>query len=141
MQQTIDMLKRFLIYGLIGWCLEIIWTGLSSLIQGDLRLMGFTNLWMFFIYGLAVFLEPLHDKIAEWRWPVRGFFWLMLIWGIEYLSGLILVNILGVYPWKYTDPLAIDGLITVSFAPVWFVGGLLFEKLHHTLDSWQIAKN
>lgn len=134
------MIKRFLLYGLIGWSLEIIWTGLESFVHGDLRLMGFTNLWMFLIYGSAVFLEPLHDYISDWRWPLRGLFWLLLIWGIEYVSGLILVSILGVYPWRYTGPLAINGLITLSFAPVWFVGGLLFERIHHALDTLKIAK-
>jgi uncharacterized membrane protein len=129
------MIKRFLIYGLIGWCAEIIWTGLDSFVQGDLRLMGFTNLWMFFIYGSAVALEPLHDLISHWRWPARGLFWLMAIWGIEYTSGLILVSILGVYPWYYTDPLAVNGLITLRFAPVWFVAGLFFERIHQTLDA------
>lgn len=64
----------------------------------------------------------------------------MVIWGIEYLSGLILLNILGVYPWRYTGMFAINGFITLSFAPVWFFGGLIFEKLHHTLDKFQIVK-
>nr|WP_052298672.1 hypothetical protein [Syntrophobotulus glycolicus] len=132
------MIKRFLFYGFIGWCTEIMWTGLNSLMEGDLRLMGFTNLWMFLIYGCAVFLEPLHDRITGWRWPIRGLLWLMMIWGIEYLSGLILISILGVYPWRYTDPLAVNGLITLSFAPVWFIGGLLFEKLHLILDHTEI---
>lgn len=120
--------------------MEIIWTGLESFVHGDLRLMGFTNLWMFLIYGSAVLLEPLHDIISDWRWPLRGLFWLTIIWGIEYLSGLILLNVLGVYPWRYTDPLSVNGLITLSFAPVWFVGGLLFERIHRVLDNLEIAR-
>lgn len=140
LKKTNYMIKRFFLYGLIGWCLEIIWTGLDSLINGDLRLVGFTNLWMFFIYGSAVFLEPVHDFIAGWRWPLRGFVWLFIIWGIEYISGLLLVTILGVYPWRYTGPLAVDGLITLEFAPVWFTAGLLFERLHRLLDRYETAK-
>lgn len=135
------MIKRYLLYGLIGWCSEIIWTGLDSLVHGDLRLLGFTNLWMFLIYGCAVFLEPLHDYIADWRWPLRGLFWLLIIWIIEYLSGLLLFNILGVYPWRYTDSLSINGFITLSFAPVWFVGGLIFERIHLMLDSLKFAQD
>lgn len=125
----------------MGWSLEIIWTGLDSLIHGDFRLMGFTNLWMFFIYGSAVILEPLHDKISNWRWPLRGLVWLFAIWGIEYICGLVLLKLLGVYPWRYTDPLAINGLITLRFAPVWFVGGLLFEKAHRRLDAFVVLTN
>lgn len=140
LKQTIIMLKRYLLYGLIGWSLEIIWTGLESLVNGDLRLMGFTNLWMFLIYGSAVFLEPLHDYISPWRWPVRGLVWLGIIWGIEFLSGLFLVSLLGVYPWRYSGPLNIQGLITLEFAPVWFTAGLLFERIHRAFDDYNIAR-
>lgn len=127
-------------YGIFGWTLEIIWTGLNSLVNGDLRLSGFTNLWMFFICGSAVFLEPLHDLIHEWRWPLRGLVWMGVIYAIEYISGLWLLGLLGVYPWQYTEPLSIHGLITLRFAPVWFAAGLLFERIHYTLDNWTIAR-
>ncbi len=133
------MMKRFLIYGLAGWTMEIIWTGFYSLIKGDLRLLGFTNLWMFIIYGCAVFLEPIHDIIYEWRWYARGLIWVIIIWGIEYTSGLILVAILGVYPWTYTGPFTIDNLVRLDYAPAWFVAGLLFENLHRILDRHGIA--
>jgi len=133
------MLKRFFIYGLLGWSMEIFWTGLHSFITGDLRLAGFTNLWMFLIYGCAVFLGPIHDAIYGWKWPVRGLIWVVIIWGIEYASGLLLVSMLGVYPWKYTGPYAIDGLVTLAYAPAWFVAGLIFERVHKTLDAYGIA--
>jgi len=132
--------KRFLFYGLLGWTIEIIFTGMDSLIRGDLRLTGFTNLWMFFIYGMAVFLEPLHDFIAKWKWRLRGLFWMFLFWGIEYVSGFILVNVLGVYPWYYTDAFAVDGLITLRFAPYWFAAGFLFEKIHRFLDNIEFVR-
>lgn len=132
------MIKRYLLYGMFGWLMEIVWTGLDSMINGDLRLIGFTNLWMFFIYGTAVFLEPIHDRIMNWRWPVRGLIWVAFIWGIEYISGSVLVAILGVYPWKYTGPFAVNGLITLDFAPAWFAAGLIFERVHHALDVYEI---
>jgi uncharacterized membrane protein len=133
------MIKRFLIYGLAGWSMEVFWTGLHSLVGGDLRLIGFSNLWMLFIYGSAVFLEPIHDIIARWRWPVRGLLWIVIIWGIEYTSGLLLVSILGVYPWHYTGPFAVDGLIMLSYAPAWLIAGLVFERIHKALDEYRIA--
>lgn len=132
-------LKRFFIYGFLGWCIEIIWTGMFSLIRGDMTLEAFTNLWMFFIYGSAVLLEPLHDIIAGWRWFFRGFIWVLIIWGIEYSSGLLLVNILGVYPWRYMDPTAVDGLIQLDYAPAWFLAGMIFERVHKALDVYGIA--
>ena len=133
------MVKRFVIYGFVGWVIEIFWTGMHSLIIGDLTLQGYTNLWMFFIYGCAVFLEPIHDILSNWRWMVRGLLWVVIIWGIEYTSGLILFKILGVYPWYYTGPFAIDNLVRIDYAPAWFVAGLLFERLHKALDVMEIT--
>ncbi|MFZ5989261.1 MAG: putative ABC transporter permease [Bacillota bacterium] len=133
------MVKRFLIYGLVGWSMEIIWTGLHSLVTGDLKLQGYTNLWMFFIYGAAIFLEPLHDVIREWRWLFRGTIWVVIIWGIEYTSGLVLVNLLDVYPWFYSGPFAVDNLVRLDYAPAWFAAGLIFERIHKTLDVYDVA--
>lgn len=133
------MIKRFLLYGFAGWCMEIIWTGIGTLMTGDMRLWGFTNLWMFFIYGSAVFLEPINDIISDWAWPVRGILWVVIIWGIEYTSGLIVSNIIGSRPWIYSGPYAVEGLIRLDYAPAWFIAGLVFEKIHHTLDAYEIS--
>jgi hypothetical protein len=131
-----NKLKRFFIYGLVGWGMEIVWTGLYSLVNGDMRLEAFTNLWMFLIYGSAVFLEPIHDIIGTWRWYFRGVIWVVIIWGIEYTSGQVLLNLLGVYPWVYYGRFAVDGLVRLDFAPAWFVAGMLFERIHGTLDEF-----
>jgi uncharacterized membrane protein len=133
------MIKRFLIYGLIGWCVEIIWTGFGSMLSGDITLEGFTDLLMFFIYGLAVFLEPIHDIIHKWRWYFRGVIWVILIWGIEYTTGLLLGNIIGVPPWVYDGRFAVDHLIRLDYAPAWFVAGLIFERIHYRLDALRIG--
>lgn len=122
--------------------MEILWTGLIGSIQsGDIRLWGFTNLWMFFIYGSAVFLEPLHDLMSGWKWPARGIIWVVVIWGMEYTSGLFLSNILGTIPWVYSGPFSFQGLIRLDFAPAWFVAGLLFERAHLALDRYAIGAN
>ncbi len=133
------MLKRFLIYGITGWGMEILWTGLGSLINGDLRLMGYSNIWMLLVYGLAVFLEPLHDIIRGWNIFARGIIWAVLIWGIEYTSGLLLYLLLGVHPWLYSGPFSVDGLITLAYAPAWCIAGLLFERIHNSLDAYGVA--
>jgi len=133
------MLKRFIIYGVIGWSIEIVWTGLHSLIFGDIVMQAYTNLWMFFIYGCAIFLEPLHDIMKEWRWVFRGVLWVVIIGGIEYTSGTILLNLLGRYPWYYSGKFAIDNLVRIDYAPAWFVAGLFFERVHKTLDIYNIA--
>lgn len=134
-----NMGKRFFIYGLLGWSMEIIWTGIHSVLTGDLKLYGYTSLWMFLIYGSAVFLEPIHDVIRGWRWMARGLIWLVIIWGIEYTSGLIIVSALNIHPWFYSGPFAVDNLVRLDYAPAWFVAGLIFERVHKTLDIYNIA--
>jgi len=137
--KSISMIKRFLLYGFVGWGIEVFWTGLGSLITGDLKLSGHSSLWMFFIYGSAVFLEGIHDRIEQWPWFIRGIIWMLLIWGIEYISGFLLDALFGIQPWHYTGSLAINGYIRLDFAPVWFAAGLAFERLHRSLDRFGIA--
>ncbi|KJS50068.1 MAG: membrane protein [Peptococcaceae bacterium BRH_c23] len=128
-------LKRFLIYGIIGLVLEVIYTGLASLFRGDLSMQGFTFLVMMPIYGLAVFLEPVHTHIRPLPWWSRGLIYLATIWVIEYSSGVILAGVLGDCPWHYSDILNVNGYITLRMAPEWFLAGLGFEVLHDYLDK------
>jgi uncharacterized membrane protein len=133
------MIIRFFIYGIIGWIMEILWTGLGSLIKGDVTLRGSTYLWMFPIYGLAVFLEPLHDKIRFMHWILRGFIWLVIIWFIEYLSGAFLDIMIGECPWDYSPcRYDISGYIRLDYAPVWITAGLVFEIIHDYFDKIRI---
>jgi hypothetical protein len=133
------MIKRFFIYGILGWGIEVVWTGLGSLVSGDMRLLANTNLWMLLIYGSAVFLEPINDIISDWIWPFRGFIWVIIIWGIEYTSGLFLSKALGIRPWIYYGRFAVDDLIRLDYAPAWFIAGLLFERIHKALDKYKIV--
>ena len=68
-QQMSPLFFRFLIYGCLGWCGEIIFTAITSRALGQTRnwlLMGETSLWYFPMYGSIAFLyEPLHDFFAR----------------------------------------------------------------------------
>lgn len=132
MLQIIYMAQRFFIYGLLGWIAEIVFTGTSSILSGSPRLLGYTYLWMFPIYGMAVLLEPVHEWIRFSPWIIRGFIWAGIIFIIEYLSGWALAALIGICPWDYTNrtPYSMDGFIRLDFLPVWFLAGLLFERLH-----------
>ncbi len=128
------MLIRYVIYGLLGWAMEILWTGLHSMLNGDVKLQGTTYLWMLPIYGLAVFLEPLHDRIRHLPWIVRGVIWSIIILALEYITGWMIQGIVGTSPWDYTGTAySVRGLIRLDYFPVWFVVGLIYEKLHDIL--------
>ncbi|MTI81805.1 MAG: hypothetical protein FH758_13190 [Firmicutes bacterium] len=128
---------RFLIYGLLGWGLEVFYTGFESALRGDPRLTSQTYLWMFPIYGLAVFLEPLHNAIRKYPWFIRGIVWVPVIFILEYSTGGVIRLITGFSPWDYTgtSPWQINGLIRLDMAPLWFITGLIFELVHDTLKS------
>lgn len=127
------MRKRFIFYGLAGWCVEVFWTGFMSLLKGDVMLSSYSSLWMFFIYGLSVFLEPIHNRIRHIHYIGRGLTYTCLIFIGEFLSGGLL-TLFGACPWDYSDsPLSILGLVRLDYAPVWFSTGLLFEILHNYL--------
>lgn len=127
------MLKRFVIYAFAGWCGEIIFTGMTSLLKGDPSLTGKTYIWMFFVYGLAVFLEPVHDQIRSAPVIVRGGIYMVLIFTTEYLTGWILNMLIGQCPWDYGNSMVAYRYIRLDFMPIWFFAGLLFEKLHDSI--------
>lgn len=130
------MITRFVFYGLTGWCVEVFWTGLGSLIRGDLTLASRTYLWMFPIYGLAIFLEPVHNSIRHWPFLVRGGIYTGLIFLAEYSTGYLLQHFTGSCPWDYSGtPFSVNGLIRLDYAPAWFVAGLLFERLHDRIEK------
>lgn len=132
------MIVRYIFYGFAGWCIEIFWTGLGSLLSGDINLRGWTYLWMFPIYGLAIILEPVHDRIRDLPILARGGIYTLIIFLIEYSTGFFLRNAIGTCPWDYSESaFSINGLIRLDYAPAWFAAGLLFERVHDTLKSIQ----
>jgi len=134
------MITRAVIYGVFGWIGEIIWTGLDSLLAGDPRLVSHTYLWMLPIYGMAVFMEPVHDYLRNYHWLLRGLVYMTLIFTGEYFSGWLLRELIGLCPWHYNSPLAVNGFIRLDYGPAWFTAGLIFERIHDYLDQKVFAE-
>jgi uncharacterized membrane protein len=121
--------KNFIICGLTGWCIEIIYTSIKNLIHRDGRLIGQTSLWMFPIYGLAFFIEPIYGRINKVPALLRGVVYSIGIFSCEYASGSLLKKF-SVCPWDYSAEKAnINGLIRLDYAPYWAFTGLLFEHI------------
>ena len=123
------MKRNFLLCGLLGWSLEIFWTGLHSLFKRDRQLMGHSSLWMFPIYGCAAFIGPL-SRLLQKKHPLfRGNLYMLGIFLVEFSTGLLLKR-KDWCPWDYSDcPLQYQGVIRFDFAPLWFLTGLLFERV------------
>lgn len=121
--------RNFVKCGIIGWCMEIIFTSLGALRRRELPLMGQTSLWMFPIYGSAAFFRPLFAFLKHLSLPVRGTIYALSIFSAEYASGRLLEKH-DLCPWNYKRcHWHIDGLIRLDFFPYWFMAGLFFEKL------------
>src|SRR5213079_3078393 len=97
------MLVRSLIYGLLGWALEIIWTALPTRRPVDWQFKGYTFLWMFPIYALVGPLyEPVHERLRLAPWPLRALVYTAGFLAVEATTGLLLRRLLGRCPWDYT---------------------------------------
>lgn len=121
------MKKYFIQCGVIGWCAEILWTGLHSLANGQLMLMGQSSLWMFPIYGCAALIAPLSKLYEKCSVFVRGLIYMMHIFCGEFLFGSIL-KALHICPWDYSGSrFSINGIIRLDYAPLWFALGLFYE--------------
>ena len=56
----------------------------------------------------------------------------------ELVSGLILKTI-GIQAWEYTGPTSVLGVIRLDYAPLWFMVGLIFERIHNLLLSYHVG--
>lgn len=84
---------------------------------------------MFPIYGMAACLAPICTKLEKRCALVRGGVYALLIFFTEFCTGVILKKY-GACPWDYSKvKLNIKGVIRLDYAPVWFMTGLLFERI------------
>jgi uncharacterized membrane protein len=124
--------RRFFKYGVVGWLLEVVMTGASSiLIARDTKATARTFLWMLPIYGTGgLMIEKVWARVRGWPRAARACSYLPVIYGVEYVSGRILRGVLGECPWDYRrrerDP---SRLVQPAYAPLWFVVALLFEPV------------
>lgn len=123
------MKRNFFLCGFLGWCLEVFWTGLHSLLDGQGTMMGKTSLLMFPIYGCAALIGPVYQRISKIPALLRGCLYTVGIFVTEFFSGTLLKS-LGICPWDYSHtPFHFRGVIRFDYAPVWFAAGLFFEKI------------
>lgn len=140
--------------GIAGWCLEVMFTSVDSIMAGDWRLIGRTSLIMFPIYGMGALLLPISRFIDSWltglpgledagqdrlgragRAIRHGLIYMVLIFIAEYITGIWLTSV-GICPWDYSLwPDNVGGVIRLKFAPLWFMTGLLFEYLTKPKDG------
>lgn len=123
------MKKNFLICGLTGWCIEILFTACDSFRRRELALMGKTSVWMFPIYGLAALIKPIYRFIGNKPALIRSIFYSVGILIGEFITGSLLKKG-NMCPWDYSRAKTnVNGVIRLDFLPFWMIAGLIFEKI------------
>lgn len=123
------MKNKFIFCGMVGWALEICWTGIHSIQNGRKDLMGNSSILMFPIYGCAAIISPLSRLYKNFNFFFRGIIYMFHIYLGEYVYGRFLKK-RKICPWDYSKTKHhLEGLIRLDFIPVWFFTGLLYEKL------------
>lgn len=122
-------IHNFLHCGILGWCLEILFTAFGSIRRREFTLKGNTSIWMFPVYGCASFLAPLCQLLKKKPIWFRGLTYMTLIFSGEYIAGTLL-NKKSLCPWDYNrSKWHVNRLIRLDYGPFWLITGLLFERL------------
>lgn len=135
--------EKFLIYGGLGWCVEILWTSIYSQIagDGDISLRGYSYLYMIFIWGAGVLLlEWIEKHIRGRNLFVRGTIYALACFVVEFAAGMLLHLLTNRIPWDYSKAsiFSIWGAIRLDYFPFWFLAGLASEKVCRFINRVRI---
>ena len=125
------MKSDFVKCGILGWCIEIIWTAFHGIKSKNNKFIGYTSIIMFPIYGLASVIKPISLKLKKMKMPtiIRGFVYSIGIFMVELITGSILKKTINC-PLDYSDKkYNINGVIRIDYAPLWCIVGVIFEKM------------
>ena len=125
------MKSDFVKCGILGWCIEIIWTAFHGIKSKNNKFIGYTSIIMFPIYGLASVIKPISLKLKKMKMPtiIRGIVYSIGIFMVELITGSILKKTNNC-PWDYSDKkYNIKGVIRIDYAPLWCIVGVIFEKM------------
>lgn len=123
------ILIYFLIYGFIGWCMEVAYATVSS---GKFINRGFLNgpicpIYAFGAVTVILALTPVEDNIIL---LFVGAVLLTTLW--EYLVGYLLEKLFANKWWDYSDmPFNIRGYVCLKFSLMWGVACILLLKAVH----------
>lgn len=125
------MKSDFVKCGILGWCIEIIWTAFHGIKSKNNKFIGYTSIIMFPIYGLASVIKPISLKLKKMKMPIiiRGTVYSIGIFMVELITGSVLKKTNNC-PWDYSDKkYNINGVIRIDYAPLWCIVGVIFEKM------------
>ncbi len=136
---------RFLIFAFFGLVIEVLFTGIGSFIsQRNINMIGHSSPWMMIDYGLLGIITPWLRNPLKTKGiplPLRAVVYMIGIFLVEYVSGILFHKVIGLRIWDYSHlRWNLHGQITLMYAPYWYALGLGIEKLYEWVDksAWAI---
>jgi len=122
--------------GVGGLLIEVVFTGLYSLLSGNLKLTCQTSLWMILVYGTARCLFDYIGMTLHYNRFIMGCIYTPLIYLQEFAWGFLFLKVLKKRLWDYGgSKITPMGLINFFYFPAWFVLALFFDKINYFLHS------
>uniref|UniRef100_T1J604 Transmembrane protein 229B n=1 Tax=Strigamia maritima TaxID=126957 RepID=T1J604_STRMM len=123
---------RCYIYGIHGYFAEVMFTAAwEFVVNSNWKFPGCTSVWSLLIYSSSLYVIEqmylaLKDRVPLFLRAILYVAW-TYIW--EFSTGFIL-RLFNACPWDYTlFSWHVWGLITLEYAPFWFLGSILTEQL------------
>jgi len=140
-------IQRFIAFASLGLLVEVLFTGAHSfLVLKNKSAQAKTYLWMIPIYGIGgILLQINRDVLVSIGVPLllRAVVHVVIIYIIEFLSGLSLHYLIGKCPWKYVvsdtreeiHRFSIMGFVRVDYALFWYILALFFDGYSNRISD------
>src|SRR5258706_4938794 len=137
------LLQKFLFGATAGVLIEFLFTGISSVLKGNLKATSCSYLWAPPVYGTTVLVLDLLRQGLGWPFWAMAPIYVAVFYLAEALSGLAIKAITGwlqarwpsfhgggVVPWEYPKSTwAPAGLVNFKYLPFWLFLALLFDPI------------
>ena len=98
---------RFIMFAVLGLTMEVLFTGIGGLISyRNISMNGHSSPWMMIDYGLLGIITPWFRnplKAKKVPLPFRAVVYMIGIFVVEYVSGIIFHKVLGLRIWDYSN--------------------------------------
>ena len=137
--------QRVIVYAMMGWCIELAFTGISSFVAGDPKLSAITYLWMLPFWGFGVLAcEVLifAMDVINLGMRMRLVLFMLIAFSMEYVAGFTIKSIVGIIPWDYSSSIwSVDNYIRLDYAPFWALSGMFLEPFIGFVKRIEIRSN
>ncbi|CAF0752784.1 unnamed protein product [Brachionus calyciflorus] len=123
---------KFYLYGLQGIFTEVVYTALyDTIADKNRKLIGVSSVWAFLIYAAShLVIEKMSAFLIKKNISIlfRAFVYVLWTFVWEFSTGFIL-QMFNACPWYYEFSYNFMGLVTLEYAPLWYIGSIFAEQV------------